>query len=181
MRNKTLFLLLFLLTTACGRVPNVEWTEGAKQDDGQALHTLVLNNMPKGSRIWFQELFDGKTIVEGPKMNHYQGTSWYIDIPTSGTVTLKYFGRPLPRRSWAPEAFILQQKGKPDLPLEVTYHFLELPEKETSDKDYTSNYEVQPGDIIPQVKRVKYGTEPIEESENHPAGACDCLCQRRLL
>ena len=41
MRNKTLFLLLFLLTTACGRVPNVEWTEGAKQDDGQALHTLV--------------------------------------------------------------------------------------------------------------------------------------------
>jgi hexosaminidase len=170
MRNKTLFLLLFLLTTACGRVPNAEWTEGAKQDDGQALHTLVLNNMPKGSRVWFQELFDGKTIVEGPKMNHYQGTSWYIDIPTSGTVTLKYYGRPLPRRSWAPEAFILQQKGKPDLPLEVTYHFLELPEKETSEKAFVSNDEVQSGDIIPQVKRVQYGTEPIEESENHPIG-----------
>ena len=170
MRNKTLFLLLFLLTTACGRVPNVEWTEGAKQDDGQALHTLVLNNMPKGSRVWFQELFDGKTIVEGPKMNHYQGTSWYIDIPTSGTVTLKFFGRPLPRRSWAPEAFILQQKGKPDLPLEVTYHFLELPEKGTSEKAFVSNDEVQPGDIIPQVKRVQHGIDPMEKSENHPVG-----------
>lgn len=170
MRNKTLFLLLFLLTTACGRVPNVEWTEGAKQDDGQALHTLVLNNMPKGARVWFQELFDGKTIVEGPKMNHYQGTSWYIDIPTSGTVTLKYYGRPLPRRSWAPEAFILQQIGKPNLPLEVTYHFLELPEKEASDKAFANIDEVQPGDIIPQVKRVQYGTEPMEKSENHPTG-----------
>ena len=170
MRNKTLFLLLFLLTTACSRVPNVEWTEGAKQDDGQALHTLVLNNMPQGSRVWFQELFDGKTIVEGPKMNHYQGTSWYIDIPTSGTVTLKYYGRPLPRRSWAPEAFILQQKGKPDLPLEVTYHFLELPEIEASDKAFASIDEVQPGDIIPQVKRVQYGTEPMEKSESHPTG-----------
>ena len=170
MRNTSFFLLILLLTAACHRVPTVEWTEGSKQDDGQALHTLVLNNMPKGSRIWFQELFDGKTIVEGPKMNHYQGTSWYIDIPTSGTVTLKYYGRPLPRRSWAPEAFILQQKGKPDLPLEVTYHFLELPDKETSEKAFASNDEVQPGDIIPQVKRVQYGTEPMEKSENHPVG-----------
>ena len=169
MRNKTLFLILFLLTTACSRVPNAEWTEGAKQDDGQTLHTLVLNNMPKGSRVWFQELFDGKTMVEGPKMNHYQGTSWYIDIPKSGTVALKYYGRPLPRRSWAPEAFILQQKGKPDLPLEVTYHFLDLPEKEASDKGFTSNYEVQPGDIIPQVSGVKYGTEPMERIEILPS------------
>ena len=169
MRNKTLFLILFLLTTACSRVPNAEWTEGAKQDDGQALHTLVLNNMPQGSRVWFQELFDGKTMVEGPKMNHYQGTSWYIDIPTNGTVTLKYYGRPLPRRSWAPEAFILQQKGKPDLPLEVTYHFLELPEKEAPNKAFTSNYEVQPGDIIPQVSGVKYGTEPMERIEILPS------------
>lgn len=170
MRNTSFFLLILLLSTACHRVPTVEWTEGAKQDDGQALHTLVLNNMPKGSRIWFQELFDGKTIVEGPKMNHYQGTSWYIDIPTSGTVTLKYYGRPLPRRSWAPEAFILQQKGKPDLTLEVTYHFLELPEKGTSENAFVSNDEIQPGDIIPQVKRVQYGTEPMEKSENHPVG-----------
>ena len=161
-------LALIFVTVACSRVPTAEWTEGAKQDDGRALHTLVLNNMPKGSRVWFQELFDGKTYVEGPEMHHYQGTSWYIDIPTSGTVTLKYYGRPLPRCLWAPEGFILQQKGKPDLPMEVTYNFLDLPEKEAA--SFTCDYEVQPGDIIPQVKRIQYGTEPMEPTETHPAG-----------
>ena len=52
-----------------------EWTEGPAEADGRAMHTLVLHDMPEGSRVWFQELFDGKTFVEGPAMNHYQGTS----------------------------------------------------------------------------------------------------------
>ena len=153
MRRNSLLMLFFLLTTACARVPTAEWTEGARQDDGRALHTLVLHDVPEGSRVWFQELFDGKTIVEGPAMNHYQGTSWYIDVPNSGTVTLKYYGRPLPRHSWAPEGFILQQKGKPDRPMEVLYHFLE-----------------QPVDIIPRVKRIQYGTDPMEPNGDHGAG-----------
>ena len=169
MRKSSLFIFILLLVAACNQVPTAEWTEGAKQDDGRAMHTLILRSMPKGSRVWFQELFDGKTIVEGPAMNHYQGTSWYIDIPTSGTVTLKYYGRPLPRHSWAPEGFILQQKGKPDMPMEVTYHFLEQPENNTQNA-FTSNYEVKPGDIIPQVKRIRYGTEPMEASDTHPVG-----------
>ena len=168
MRKTILFMFPLFLTIACSRVPTAEWTEGVKQDDGRALHTLVFNDVSKGSRVWFQELFDGKTYIEGPKMHHYQGTSWYIDIPKSGTVTLKYYGRPLPRRSWAPEGFVLQQKGKLDLQMEVTYHFLDLPEKETA--NFTCNYEVQPGDIIPQVKHIQYGTEPMETSETHPAG-----------
>ena len=150
------------MAVACGRVPSAEWTEGVAEPDGRAMHTLVLNNVPKGSRVWFQELFDGKTSVEGPTMNHYQGTSWYIDIPESGTVTLKYYGRPLPRHSWAPEAFVLQQKGRPDLPMKVEYHFLKLPEKQDS-MDWSSNqYEVQPADIIPQVKQVKYLDSTVE-------------------
>ena len=168
MRKALLFFFIFIIASACSRIPSVEWIEGAKQDNGQALHTLVLRNMPKGSRVWFQELFDGKTFVEGPEMHHYQGTSWYIDIVTGGTVTLKYYGRPLPRRSWAPEGFILQQKGKPDLPMEVTYQFLALPEKE--DTSYTCNVEVQPSDIIPRIKRIQYGTEPMEAIETYPAG-----------
>lgn len=168
--NKALFFLLILLTVACGRVPTAEWTEGPTEANGQALHTLVLRNVPQGSRVWFQELFDGKTSVEGPAMNHYQGTSWYIDIPTSGTVTLKYYGRPLPRHSWAPEAFVLQQKGKPDRPLETSYHYLELPEKEVNEDGSSSHYEVQPANLIPQVKRVLYGIEPMETSETHCAG-----------
>jgi len=134
------------------------------------LHTLVLHDVPEGSRVWFQELFDGKIFVEGPKMNHYQGTSWYIDIPYSGTVTLKYYGRPLPRHSWAPEAFVLQQKGRPDLPMEVQYHFVERPKKEKDEESFTCDYEVQSADIIPQVKRVQYGTEPMERAETHPNG-----------
>ena len=88
MHKSLLFIWLLLFATACARVPSVEWTEGAAEADGRALHTLVLHDMPQGVRVWFQELFDGKTSVEGPVMNHYQGTSWYIDIPESGTVTL---------------------------------------------------------------------------------------------
>ena len=157
-----MFILVLLLAVACRQVPTADWTEGAVEPDGRALHTLVLNDIPKGSRVWFQELFDGKTSVEGPTMNHYQGTSWYIDIPESGTVTLKYYGRPLPRHSWAPEAFVLQQKGRPDLPMKVEYHFLKLPEKQDS-MDWSSNqYEVQPADIIPQVKQVKYLDSTVE-------------------
>jgi len=155
---------------ACTHVPTAEWAEGPAETDGQALHTLVLKDMPKGSRVWFQELFDGKTFVEGPKMNHYQGTSWYIDIPTSGTVTLKYYGRPLPRHSWAPEGFILQQKGKPDVQMKAVYHFLEQPEAADSLDGFVCHYEAQPADIIPQVKRVYYGLESVKTAETHPAG-----------
>ena len=169
MQKITLLILSLLLSAACTRVPTAEWTEGQTDSDGNALHTLVLNNVPKGSRVWFQELFDGKTSVEGPTMNHYQGTSWYIDIPTSGTITLKYYGRPLPRRSWAPEGFILQQKGKPDVPMEVNYHFLEQPETSDSLGGFVCQYEVQPADIIPQIKRIQYGTEPMAPTQEHPA------------
>ncbi len=170
MRKTALFILTLLMAAACGRMPSADWTEGAMDPDGRALHTLVLHDVPQGSRVWFQELFDGKTSVEGPTMNHYQGTSWYIDIPESGTVTLKYYGRPLPRRSWTPEAFVLQQQGRPDTPMEVRYHFLEHPQTEKDEGCFASYYELQPADIIPQVKRVSYGTEPLEPHESHPIG-----------
>ena len=170
MRKIALFILILLLSAACGRVPSADWTEGPAEPDGRALHTLVLHDVPQGSRVWFQELFDGKTSVEGPTMNQYQGTSWYIDIPESGTVTLKYYGRPLPRRSWAPEAFVLQQQGRADTPMEVRYHFLEHPQAEKDEGCFASNYELKPADIIPQVKRVSYGTEPLELHESHPIG-----------
>ena len=168
MKHKAILVVLLLALAACKHAPTAEWFEGSPDAEGKALHTLVLHNVPKSSRVWFQELYDGKTIVEGPAMNHYQGTSWYIDIPHSGTVTLKYYGRPLPRRRWAPEAFILQQKGKPDMPMETTYQFLELPPEEPTHE--VCRYEVQPADIIPQIKRIQYGTEPLETIETHPEG-----------
>ena len=162
MRKAELFIWLLFLLTACGQAPLVEWTEGTTEADGRAMHTLVFHNMPEGSRVWFQELFDGKISVEGPVMNHYQGTSWYIDIPESGTITLKYYGRPLPRRSWAPEGFVLQQKGKPDLPMEAQYHFLELAEHEHNKEGFDCKYVVQPADIIPQIKWVQYADSIVE-------------------
>ena len=99
--HRYIVFVLLLLTAGCSQQqPVVEWFEGATEAEGRALHTLVLHNVPEGSRVWFQELFDGKTPMEGPKMHHYQGTSWYIDIPTNDTlrrthrsiptVTLKY-------------------------------------------------------------------------------------------
>ena len=169
MMRKISISIFLLVLTACSSKPTVEWTEGVTEANGQALHTLVLHHVPEGSRIWFQELFDGKTMVEGPAMHHYQGTSWYIDIPQSGTTTLKYYGRPLPRQRWAPEAFILQQQGKPDIPIEITYHFLELPPEENTPEAFACHYEVQPADIIPQIKRIQYGTEPMAPTQEHPA------------
>ena len=164
----TLFAIAIL--TSCSHTPFAEWTEGPAGDDGKALNTLVLQNVTKGSRVWFQELFDSKTIVEGPKINHYQGTSWYIDIPNEGTVTIKYYGRSLPRQSWAPEGFVMQQKGKPDKPMQVKYNFIKHPKNEAIEEDFICRYEAQPGDIIPQVKRVQYGTGPLEPTENLPHG-----------
>ena len=166
----TTIVLFALILTSCSRTPFAEWTEGPAGDDGKAPNTLVLKNVKQGSRVWFQELFDSKTIVEGPKINHYQGTSWYIDIPNNGTVTINYYGRPLPKQSWAPEGFVMQRKGKADIPMEVKYNFINHPKNDTIDKGFICHYEVQPADIIPQVKRVKYGIETLEPTENLPRG-----------
>ena len=160
---------MFLLVS-CTRTPVAEWTEGQAEADGRALNTLVLQDVTKGSRVWFQELFDTKNIVEGPAINHYQGTSWYIDIPNDGIVTIKYYGRALPRHSWAPEGFVMQQRGKADKPMQVSYHFINDTTNTGIDEDFIPKYEAQSADIIPQVKRVQYGTEPLEPSENLPHG-----------
>ena len=163
MRNKGSYifsLIVCFLLTACNRVPSVEWMEGAKQEDGRALHILVLHHVPKGSRVWFQELYDGKTVVEGPEIHHYQGTSWYIDIPQSGTVTIKYYGRPLPRYSWAPEGFVLQQKGRPDIPMEANYSFVDRTNSDSIAANKRSSEAMS--DIIPQIKN--------KNIEPHPTG-----------
>ena len=162
MRNngKIIFLLVIsLLLTACTPVPSVEWIEGAKQEDGRALHTLVLHDLPQGSRVWFQELYDGKTMVEGPEIHHYQGTSWYIDIPSSGTATIKYYGRPLPRCSWAPEGFVLQQKGKPDIPIEANYSFVD---RACGNPIVANKRGIEAmSDLIPQIKNKSIEPHPI--------------------
>ena len=47
---------------------------------------------------------------------------------------------------------------------------MELPENNASNNDFACHYDLQPGDIIPQVKRIQYGTAPMEPTEVHPKG-----------
>ena len=169
-----IFLLLALLMACSG--PKVEWTEGEGQADGRALHSLVLHNVPGGSRVWFQELYDRIEVTEpeGCTIQHFQGTSVYLDIPADAPnpLIVKYFERALPRHSWAPEGFVLQQQGEEDRPLEVTYHFLERKGTPVSADWYAARYPVQPGDLIPRPKRIEYGAPsfPMEEHTTRPEG-----------
>ena len=173
-KNGIIFLLLALLGACSG--PKVEWTEGEGQADGRAQHTLVLHNVPGGSRVWFQELYDRIEVTEpeGCTIRHFQGTSVYLDIPADAPnpLIVKYFERALPRHSWAPEGFVLQQQGKEDRPLEVTYHFLERKGTPVSADWYAARYPVQPGDLIPRPKRIEYGAPsfPMEEHTTRPEG-----------
>jgi hexosaminidase len=165
-----LLLASMLLVAACAQ-PSVEWIEGPTGENGRASQTLVLKNMPKGGRVWFQELFDNHDLTGGPvdQIHHYQGTSFYLDIPQSGTLTIPYEGRPLPRRSWAPEGFVLQVMGKASKFLPVEYKFLEHEGSPINASWFAASYVPGPADILPRPKRIY---EPGEASaeEAHPKG-----------
>ena len=154
------FLLLAIGLTAC--TPSVEWKEGPVGADGTARHTLVLRHIPAGSRLWFQELYDNhETLDTTWKIKHFQGTSFYLDIPEGGTHTIIYDGRPLPRHSWAPEGFVLQREGREDVPLKVRYSF--RPSSYASPGEpFVKDCPLTATDIIPSIK-----TPPATE---HPAG-----------
>lgn len=165
-----LLLASLLLVAACAQ-PSVEWVEGPTGENGRASQTLVLKNMPEGGRVWFQELFDNHKITAGPvdQIHHYQGTSFYLDIPQSGTLTVSYEGRPLPRRSWAPEGFVLQVMGKLDRVLPIEYKFLERSGSPINASWFAASYEPAMGDIIPRPKRI-YEPGEAHAEESHPKG-----------
>ena len=165
-----LLLASLLLVAACAQ-PSVEWVEGPTGENGRASQTLVLKNMPKGGRVWFQELFDNHKITAGPveQIHHYQGTSFFLDIPQSGTLTVSYEGRPLPRRSWAPEGFVLQVMGKLDRVLPIEYKFLDREGTPINASWFAASYEPAMGDIIPRPKRI-YEPGEAHAEESHPKG-----------
>ena len=165
-----LLLASLLLVAACAQ-PSVQWVEGPTGENGRASQTLVLKNMPKGGRVWFQELFDNHKITAGPvdQIHHYQGTSFFLDIPQSGTLTVSYEGRPLPRRSWAPEGFVLQVMGKLDRVLPIEYKFLERSGSPINASWFAASYEPAMGDIIPRPKRI-YEPGKAHAEEVHPKG-----------
>ena len=168
--KKGLILASLLLVAACAQ-PSVEWIEGPVGENGKASHTLILHNMPAGGRVWFQELYDNHQLTGGPveEIFHYQGTSFYLDIPESGTLTLPYNGRPLPRHSWAPEGFVLQVMGKAEKLLPVKYKFLERDGSPINASWFAASYEPQATDIIPRLKRV-FAKSDAPAEETHPRG-----------
>ena len=157
-------LMVAALVCSCSTTgePSAQWIEGPVTENGRAQHTLILNNMPKGGRVWFQELYDSYEVTGGPvkEITHYQGTSSYIDIPKSGTLTITYLARPLPRHSWAPEGFVLQVKGREDKPFPVTYTFLEHPSTPVDSNLFAATYEPGPTDIIPRPQTVLPWSKP---------------------
>lgn len=161
MKSRLILGIAALMAAAACSEPSVEWIEGAVGEDGRAAHTLIIKDVHKGDRIWFQELYDNREITGGPvkEFHHYQGTSFYIDIPENGTITIPYLGRPLPRHSWAPEGFILQRKGISDMTLDVKYQFLERQGTEPDSSWFTASYEPGVTDIIPAVKMVNCKSE----------------------
>ena len=154
--KKGFALASLLLALSCSEngTPSVEWMEGPAGENGRASHTLVLHNMPEGGRVWFQELYDEHQVTDGPvdQIHHYQGTSFYLDIPKDGTLTIPYISRALPRHSWAPEGFVLQVMGRVAQVLPVRYKFLEHPGTPIDARWFAAGYEPGPTDILPCIK-----------------------------
>ena len=171
--RKTILLSLLALV-ACSGPMSVEWAEGPETAPGRATSTLTLKNLPGSSRLWFQEMYGKQEVIapEGLAFHHFQGTTFYLDIPEDApkTLTVEYAVRQLPRHDWAPEGFILQQKGKEDKPLPVKYTFLPRESTPVADTWFQARYSVQPADLIPRPKRIEYGSGSAREEGSKPAG-----------
>ncbi len=188
MKGKFLsFAVVIFALVSCGNNPYVQWIEGAPAQDGKVVHELVLHNVPAGSRVWLARIPRSLEVLPGQlEIIQYKGNSYYLDIPEheGKTISVKYYeAEPLPRKSWAPEGFVLQQGGKEDMELKAEYTFIDRVGTEPDAKWFTKTYEPLPADIIPAIKKVEYGTGTVAkpdaslvkieipaQGETHPEG-----------
>ena len=188
MKGKFLsFAVVIFALVSCGNNPYVQWIEGAPAQDGKVVHELVLHNVPAGSRVWLARIPRSLEVLPGQlEIIQYKGNSYYLDIPEheGKTISVKYYeAEPLPRKSWAPEGFVLQQGGKEDMELKAEYTFIDRVGTEPDAKWFTRTYEPLPADIIPAIKKVEYGTGKVAkpdaslakielpaQGETHPEG-----------
>ncbi|MBP5549198.1 MAG: family 20 glycosylhydrolase [Bacteroidales bacterium] len=189
MKTLNLFtgIAAMLLVAACGKnEPSVTWIEGQADENGKAVHEIVLKNIPAGGRVWFARIPQQITMPEDAtaEIKFYKGNSYYIDVPQyeGKELSIKYISELLPRKSWAPEGFYLQQDGKQDIAIKAEYKFIEDKTwTEPAAEWFTHTYEVMPADIIPSVKVAEYGdgsvTKPdvsmvkiIVSTQPHPQG-----------
>ena len=153
-----LALIIPLLSCTAGN-KGVVWIEGTPGEDGLAVHEIIFKGLPGGSRVWFSFIPVGFRVTEDSEagMHWYMGNSHYVDIPENAgdEVRVKYLSSPLPRRSWAPEGFVLQG----DIPeeLETEYRFAGHTETVVDPLWWSLVDSLKPADMIPAVKDVSYG------------------------
>ena len=165
--STAIFLLISLLVTSCCTKPSIVWIEGEKNPDtGRAIHTLKVVDAPDGTdwKVWLTSNHIRSGVVDGThgeiSLHHgclYQMTPYERD---GKDLIVTYLDRPLQRRCWAPEGFVLEQGGK-ITPLKVTYEF--LPTENIPDFPY-NHVETEVWDMIPSLKRVAEteGTTVVE-------------------
>ena len=159
----------FVLTISCSwNGPEIRWIEG-EENDGKCIHRIVIDNaasLPEKWTIWFSQMPAGLDVLEGSDadIRQVQGNLYKI-TPRDGlgfgdSLVISYRSAPLPRRSWAPEGFVLQDmnsESSTGTALNTVYEYLPL----ESDGEFWYGYNVsleagRPGvtDIIPSLKRV---------------------------
>ena len=82
MKTLNLFtgIAAMLLVAACGKnEPSVTWIEGQADENGKAVHEIVLKNIPAGGRVWFARIPQQITMPEDAtaEIKFYKG----IDFP----------------------------------------------------------------------------------------------------
>ena len=149
--------LAALCTAACAPKTSVVWTEGTPDPQtGKAVHSIVIQNPPKGEwTVWCSAFRIRPTIEEGSTgtLQHVAGSLHKI-VPTgefTDSVVIRYKTGPLARQSWAPEVFTLDIKGKKPVQLPTTYNF--IPVEPVADFAY-NDVPVGITDMVPALKSV---------------------------
>lgn len=147
------------ICSSCASPCDIIWNEGGLDaGTGTAIHTMEINNPPKGTDwvIWFSQFRAPIEMEEGSlgTIEHVSGTLYLIRpaVDTKGeTMTLRYSSRALAAQCRAPEAFYLQEHGKEPVRISHSHNF--LPAEVVKSFEYTP-VEVSPEDMIPALKKV---------------------------
>ena len=147
-----------LISAGCADKVSVVWTEGeADPATGKAVHTLTVLNAPEGTdwALWLSSnhIYVGEDMegTEGSIALHHG--CWYKMTPKERQgkdLVVKYTDSPLQRHCWAPEGFVLENKGKA-VALEAEYVF--LPSERIPDFAY-NHVDTKVWDMIPSLKSV---------------------------
>ena len=162
------FVSAIALSVGCAQKASVVWTEGqVDPETGRATHTLTVLNAPEGVdwALWITSNYIDPGFVEGSdgSLALFNGCLYKVtpEQRSGKDLVVKYTDGPLKRQSWAPEGFVLENKGKAKA-LEVKYEF--QPCERIADFPYTQ-VKTEVWDMIPSLKCVApaEGTTVVEQ------------------